>query len=1030
MDGASRYRVYPLRKKSLSNCVRQFSYTVFVNTNSQQTLSRAFIPGIDRPKRGSTESRLEMSANIPNTMGANIMKLYSKCSVYSLTALLILFPATGTVYAQAPDEEVESLDEIVVTGSHIRRDGFSYSSPVEIISSQVLDETGTTNLGDLLQTIPQNVQAINNANSAFLVQSSGLNLTSLRNLESSRTLVLINGRRFVSGVSPSVGYAVDLNAIPVSMIDRIEVLTGGASAVYGSDAIAGVVNIVTRSDFEGVMIDAQIGASSRSDKNKEDVYVTLGGELGDGGNAWLSIGYSNDDPLFARDRAFSNTDLAVYDLDGDALGETDEWLGSSFPPQGRFGNLLGDGSPWRSGLADRDNSDRFNRAEYRTIFTPVERRFAFGALSMPVTDKVDVFGEMNYSITSTEAQLEPFAVDLNSGVWFQDRNGPGGLDVANSPLLPTLLRDNLLAQGVTNLNQLGINGTARRLVEFGPRRTEVQRTTLRAVIGADFELPRDWLATVYYTYGKTDQDQQSTGQLNVDRAALALDVELAADGTLQCVDPTARLQGCVPFNVFGAGMITPAAVAYLSFPNARQGIVEQEVFNVTASGETGLELPGGVVSVAVGAEYREERGADIPDGGTQKGVSGGNASAATDGSFDVLDLFAEVSVPVLERLSLDAAVRSGEYSSVGSQTTWKLGLDATLVEGLRFRATGSTAVRAPNVSDLFSGASQTFRAVQDPCDGIDAATAGNVAENCRSIPVIANRIADQGAFVLTQVERQSPGGFISGNPGVQEETADILTAGLVWQPDFIDGLSASIDWYQIEIDDGIATTPRTTVLERCFEVAPAVFDASCAGLVTRDMQAGAGGLVDINSQTSNENRYETSGVDLQLSYGLDIGPGRANAKLFYTHLAKFDLIGIVDNDLDEKTGEVLYPENRAVLNLGYTLNDWEASWRIRHWDSVKDSNTPELTNENSDVFGNPVHPSKNELPTYVYNDFSVSYGTGQYTIRGGMNNVFDKQPPLLTQFSQYGNTGTNIAGEAYDPIGRAWYLSLTYRMEK
>jgi len=938
----------------------------------------------------------------------------------------------GTNLSLAQDsglDDNEQLEEIIVTGSHIRRDGFSYSSPVEIINSEVLEFTGTTNLGDLLQTLPQNVQSINNANSAFFVQSSGLNLTSLRNLGTSRTLVLINGRRFVSGVSPSVGYAVDLNAIPVGMIERIEVLTGGASAVYGSDAVAGVVNIVTKTDFEGFMIDAQVGASTRSDKNKEDVYVTFGGELGDGGNAWLSLGYSNDDPLYARDRDFSNTDLAVYDLDGDGLGETDEWLGSSFLPQGRFGSLLGDGTTFRSGLADRANSDRFNRADYRTIFNPIERRFAYGAVRYPLAQNIEVFGEMNYSIVNAFSQLEPFALDLNSNIWFTQRGGTGGLDVATSPLLPTLLRDNLLAQGVTNLNQLGVNNTARRLVEFGPRTTDIQRTTLRGVFGVDFELGEDWLVTAYYTYGKTDQDQQGNGQINVERAALALEVEDDGNGGLRCVNEQARLQGCVPFDVFGENTISPEAVAYLSLPTNRQGIVEQEVFNVTVSGDTPLDLAGGPLAVAFGAEYREERGADIPGESVQRGITAGNASAPTDGSFDTLEFYGEVSVPFHERVSIDAAVRVADYSSVGNQTTWKVGTDVSILEDLRFRGTVSTSVRAPNISDLFAGAGQTFANVQDPCDGVDATTTGDVADNCRSIPVIADRIADQGSFTLTQVERQSTGGFLIGNPLVAEETADSITAGIVWQPNFIDGLSASVDWYQIEIDDGISTTPRSVVVNRCFDVDPTIFDPTCGGLARRNLNPGEGALVEVDSITSNENRFETEGVDFQARYQLPVGPGELNLGLFYNHLFKFDTIGIIDGSLDEDAGEILYPKDRVVLNIGYRMDSWDASWRVRHWDRVKDSNTPELTNENSDVFGNPVAPSKNEVPTYIYNDFSIAYSRDEISVRAGVNNVFDKQPPLLTQISQYGNTGTNIAAEAYDPIGRAWFLSVTYATE-
>ncbi|MEM8684672.1 MAG: TonB-dependent receptor, partial [Pseudomonadota bacterium] len=920
---------------------------------------------------------------------------------------VLAFACSALSTATAQEPEREELEEITVVGSHIQRDGFDYSSPVAIINNDTLEATGTTNLGDLLQTLPQNVSSNNNATSAFTLSSAGLNLTDLRNLGSSRTLVLINGRRFVSGVNPGVGYGVDLNAIPVSMIDRIEVLTGGASAVYGSDAVAGVVNVVTRTDFEGVDLEIQTGASTAGDKRKDDIYLTVGGQLGDSGNAWLTVGWSDDSELFARDRGWSGTDLIVYDLDNDGFGETDEFLGSSFVPQGRFGSYLGTGATFRAGLADRANSDSFNRADFRTIFSPIERRFANGAATFEASDRLTVSAELNYSLIESLADTEPFALDINDDIFIQSRGGTGGIDVATHPLIPDLLRSNLLADGVTNINQLGIASAVRRLVEFGPRRSDISRTTLRGVVAFDYELPSDWVLTGYYTYGRTDQDQQGSGQINTERAAFALDIEAGPDGELRCRSEIARLQGCVPFNPFGAGTITPEAVQYLEAFSNFQAIVEQEVFNLGINGNLPLELPGGAVAVAGGLEYREERGAEIPGGFVQSGVSGGNAVLPTDGKFDVFDVYAEVYLPLHERLGMDLAVRAGDYSTVGSQTTWKAGIDATIVDSLRFRGTVATAVRAPNISDLFAGAGETFRPLTDPCNGIDATTTGNIAENCRSISTIANRIADTGSFTLSQVELQQTGGFVSGNPDVAEETAESITAGLVWEPEFLSNFSVSADWYNIEIDDGIAVTSRTVVLQRCFDVTPSEFDPTCDGLAFRDTNPGSGGLIGVSSNSSNENRFETQGIDIELGYSRPLGAGDISWTMFYNHLLKFDTIGIVDGDVDEDAGEVLFPENRLTGNLRYDWGDWSANYRVRFWDRVKDSNTPELTNENSDIFGNPLAPSKNEISAFTYHDVSLAYVNDNWRVTAGINNALDKDPPLLTQASQYGNTGTN-----------------------
>ena len=956
-------------------------------------------------------------------------------AAFVLATTVALIGSPNEAAAQATDSTAsEQLEEITVTGSRIRRDTFNYSTPITVIDDVEINATGTTNLGDLLQTVPQAISSFNNANTAFSTTFNGLNLTDLRFLDPERTLVLVNGRRFVSGTPPGGGYGVDLNSIPTAMIERIEVLTGGASAIYGSDAIAGVVNVILKTDFEGIDLDFQVGAATEGDKQKQDVTVTFGGPFGDGGNAMLSVGWSDDEELRSRDRDFSNTDLAFYDVDGDGLAETAGWLGSSFPPQGRIAGLnAGDGTPFRSGLNDRANSDRFNRANFRTIFSPVERRFAAAYANYPLSDRVTAFTEVNWSHVEVDSEIEPFALSVNDDIFQFSRGGNEGLDVASNLLMSPALRNALLANGVTNTNQVGTNGWVRRLIEFGPRVSLVDRTTARYVLGLDVELANDWVFNASYSYGRTEQDQEDLGRLNTERARFALDVELAADGvTLQCADELARIQGCVPFNPFGEGTITPEAVRYLDAPQNLKATVEQEIVSASVAGEPGWELPGGSVAVAAGLEYREESGSEINGGFAQTGIGSGNATAPTTGDFDVTEVFGEVSLPVLDRLTLDAAVRVGDYSTVGSQTTWKVGFDSPLVESVRLRGTLTESVRAPNVSELFAGAGETFRNVTDPCDGITNATPGNVAENCRSIQVIQDRIDATGSFTLTQQEKQQTGGFIGGNPNVQEETADAFTLGVIWQPEFLPGLSFAADYYDIEIDNGIATTSRNTVLRRCYDVAPSMFDPTCGpgiqpgGAARRDMRPGAGALEGVDSFESNENIFETSGVDFEIGYGMDLGPGSLNAGLVWTYLIQWDQIGIEDGDIDANAGEILTPRNRGVGRLTYSWGDWQVFWRARYWHNSLDSNSPGQTNENSGVFGEPLAPSANETGTYVYHDLSLTWQNGPFTVALGLNNAFDKAPPMFPQVTQYGNTGTNTVTEAYDTVGSAWFLSFNY----
>jgi outer membrane receptor protein involved in Fe transport len=942
--------------------------------------------------------------------------------------------------ASAQQGEQTEIEEIVVTGSHIKRDTFNYSTPVTVLDNVEISSTGTTNLGDLLQTLPQSISTFNNANTAFFTTYSGLSLTDLRYLGTARTLVLVNGRRFVSGTPPGGGYGVDLNSIPTAIIDRIEVLTGGASAVYGSDAVAGVVNIITRTDFEGIDLDVQVGASTEGDKNKQDITFTVGGEFGQGGFAVASVGFSDDEPLRSREREPSSLDRVYSDEDGDGYGETAVFLGSSYPPQGRLTTPAGNswnGTGTAFEFSDGINNipaDNFNRAAYRTIFNPVERYFAAANASYPLSDRLNAFTELNWSNVATDSEIEPFALSINDDIYQFSRGGNQGLDVASNLMMPDLLKTNLLADGVTNTNQLGTNSWVRRLIEFGPRASQVDRTTSRAVAGLDFAMTDDWDVEFYAQYGRTEQNQENTGQINTERAAYALDVELAPDGvTLQCVNELARIQGCAPFNPFGEGTITPEAVRYLHAPGNLKTVVTQKILHLGISGDTGWELPGGSVAVAGGVEYREEAGSEINPGFNQTGIGGGNATAPTDGEFDVTEAYAEVSLPILSRLILDGAVRYGDYSTVDGQTTWKVGFDSPITDSFRLRGTYSESVRAPNIADLYAGAGETFANVNDPCDGVDNTTTGQIADNCRSIQVIQDRINDQGAFILTQPEKQGTGGFIGGNEFVNEETAESYTLGIVWQPEFLESFSAAIDYYNIEIDDGIATTSRNTVLQRCYDVAVADFDPTCGpglapgGRARRDARPGAGALIGVDSGTSNENRFETEGLDIELAYAQEFGPGLFNATLVWNQLLKWDEIGIFTGDLDDNKGEILTPDARASFNMQYAWNNWAAYWRMRYWSSAKDSNTPELFNENDCFCSEGLAPSANEVDAYVYHDMSISYQTGPYTVRLGLINAFDEEPPMLPQFTQYGVTGVNTAPEAYDTIGAQWYLSFNYR---
>jgi len=971
-----------------------------------------------------------------------------KACLTASSAALLLTVSGFVPVASAAEQEIETM---VVTGSRIARDTFTTPAPVTVLTSEEMAAVGATNVGEFLSRIPQTVTAFNTSNNVFAAGSSGLQTQALRNLGSQRTLTLVNGKRFVSGQTPSVGYAVDLNQIPTSLVERIEIKTGGTSAIYGSDAIAGVINIILKDDFEGVEFTVQGSSPEDGDRSRYDLDLTLGSNF-DRGNAWVHVGYSKDEGLSGLDRDISDRDLAYYTREAlDAIGQPDiaageNWLGSSFPPAGRMGDYLGDGTPFRSGLADQANSDRFNRASFRDIASPLERRQAAAGITYELMDNLTANILVNYSQTEIDTTYEPFPLDLNDSIWDIAKGGTGGMDVATGPMIPELLRTNLLADGVTNLNELGVNNTARRLTEFSGRGSDIDRRTIRFEGDVTYQFDNGFAAELWGTWGQTKADQQNNSGINAERAALALDVEVDPNdptgNTLRCIDEDARQRGCAPFNVFGANTVSDAAVEYLSLNTQTDQKVEQAIIGLNLTGDMYFlpELPGGMIAFAAGVEYREEKGSETPDASVQAGVTTSNRILATDGQWDVTEGYMEVSVPVLTRLTLEGAYRYGDYSTVGGQDNWSLGFDAPVTDWARFRGTYSNAVRAPNVSDLFRGAGETFVNAQDICDGTTAASTGNAADNCRSVPAIADRIAADGVFALTQVEKQSTGGFNGGNPDANEETADTWTLGIVltptWEP--LSNLQLAVDYYDIELSDVLTLPLRSDVVTNCYSVDPGAFDQDCPGSVPTGLQTlrnpNTGALLEINRSFLNQEDWTTKGVDIELSYSTDVADwwssvgGVLSFNVLWNYLDEFEIKDNTTGSVNDEAGEILYPENRVYAGVTYTRDTWNLNWTVSWIDQAVDSNTPEETNENSGLLGEPLPDSANTCASRAYHTLSASYNPMEaIELFGGIRNLTDTDPCALTQFSKYGNTGTNTAAEMYDLTGRDYYIGFRTR---
>jgi iron complex outermembrane receptor protein len=934
--------------------------------------------------------------------------------------------ATLLVIPQVSSAQDDAIEEIVVTGSHIRKDTFTSSSPISVLDSTVIQGVGATNVGSLLARVPsivaQNDGSSENVNKA---STSGVSTTALRNLGSSRTLVLVNGRRHVSGMGAGAGYGVDLNTLPTTMIERIEVLTGAQSAAYGSDAVAGVVNIITKTDFDGVKINAQFGQATEGDREREDVDLTVGHNFSDG-NVWFSVGYSDDDGLFSGDRDFALLSTTGSDTDGDGLRDALTFQGSSHVPGARLIagglSLNGDGTPFNGGN-DPATSDRLNFNEFRSMLIPVERRFGAAGLTLDISEKATATMEINYTRAETRATFEPIPLSVFGDVYKLFKGGTSGMDLTTHPLwVGSSAGAQIVDAGVTDFDDFG--NTFRRTVELGSRGSGNVRQTFRVAAAVDYELDNGMYLDVYGTYGVTDQVQTDFGDINLERAAFALDMEADGFGGFQCVDEIARIQGCVPFNPFGtidsiagqAGItgISPDAAEYLAAAVSLTGQVEQTVVAAVLSGD----LPFSIgdqdnSSFAFGLEFREERGEETPDGLRQSGITRGLFLKPTKGSFNVLDVFGELQLPLMDKLILDVAVRAGDYSSSGSAFTWKVGLDAPISDSVRLRAATSTAVRAPNIADLFGGAVASPLIAFDPCNGVDATTTGQIAENCRSIPAIMNRITSTGAFTLTQVESQNTTTFGSGSPTVQEEEADSFTFGIIFTPDFVDGLSIALDYYDIKIEDAITIPGGTTVMNRCHDVAPGSFDPTCGGQIFRSPNTGP--VLDVFATANNEDILETSGFDLEASYLFDdLGGGDLLISFAANFLSDYSVTGSA-GDKQELSGEVLFPDTRFNLNFDYNVGDFSVFSQVRFRDETVDRNDNSILNDNL-----------NNIDSVVYVDLRGSYNvTESVNVYVGLNNMFDESPPSMGSSHKYHQNGNSTNGTAFDTVGSQWYAGVS-----
>lgn len=927
-------------------------------------------------------------------------------------------------------ESAPAVEEITVTGSRIKRSIEAPPAMVTSFNAEDIAMSGAVNITDVLRDSPAVGFSNFRSNEAFDFDNSGLNSINLRSLGESRTLVLVDGRRRVSSIPGQS--VVDFNSIPSDFIERIEILTGGASAIYGSDAIAGVLNIILKDDFEGLMVSGQSGDSEAGGGASKRASATLGGNIFDGrGNAMFNVEYASTDPLYTRQRKWAAVD-SFYNPRTDVLVEP---FYSSGGPGGRFyGNRFGIDRNGNVYSPFNATADGYNRASETIAEIPIERLSFNAKMKYDLTDTTQLFVDGGYVNVRTDTDVGT-QYSWTPGVYRNqeaDANGRQlyyGIPLTN-PLIPDAIR------------QYGLNN-GHHVVDFVRRATDQdnitvhnERQTISVAFGAQGTIADRWDWNTYYSFGRSTQSMINPGMQNAINMRYALDAieDPNNPGSVICRDPHARGEGCVPLDIFGYDRVSPEAADYVAYTRTKEGAVEQQVLSASVSGAL-FQLPAGPVQGVFGAEHRSEESAITYDGLTNAGQTTSTADQQLNsaGRFDVSEAFLEASVPLLsnrpfaEYLGVDAAVRVAEYSTIGSTLAWKGGIEWMPVDSIRFRGVYSVATRAPNITELFApreGVSGFATGVKDPCDGVTAASSGTLADNCRADPGIARAIAENGVFEYTQTTVQFFGSSREGNPNLSEEQAHTLTLGLTYLPQWADSLRLSVDYFDITIEDAISSLGAQPIVDNCLRSSNFPNQANCVQIE----RLFSGHINNVNQLLINQAEINTSGIDTSLAYRWNMldtfeHAGELTLRLQHSYLLKLESRDYPGSPIIDARGQLggsmlkAGVKHRAIASLSYVYGPVTANWNTTYYGKALDQL-------------NPVRDySLNHVDAEIYHDLQVRYAFGSqnsYETYAGVKNLFDNDPPFLPSgtFSGRATIGT---APIYDVLGRYYYFGASAR---
>lgn len=937
------------------------------------------------------------------------------------------------VSGSASSSQAQNLGKIQVIGSRIKRSNVETARPVLRIDRAEIEATGVVNVGQLLQQVTSSGSALN---SRIDVGGSGATNVDLRNLGANRVLVLVNGKRWITSLSGSV----DLDTIPTSIVQSIQILKDGAAAVYGSDAIAGVINIITIKDFNGAQASAYIGEYNYGgdwDGQTQQYYYTMG-YGNDKGNITFNVEYRQNDAVPDSARPISS--VPYYGTP----------IGSSVGPQGRFqfyppsdsslygnaalcppnqtgqpfcdltvksgapGTSISDFRPWNGA------TDAFNYASLYDLIAPNNATNLYLQGSYALTDNITFHSTVMYDNHTSVQSYSPYPLGFSAGglpdvISKDNPYNPFGFDLNPNIDAPQ--------PGAAQLIQLG-----RRPLEAGYRDFTETTDTYYYNGGFDGSLivgsrELDWNAN--YIYGHVlEADLTPTGEFNTARLTYAL-------------GPAAACQtqpGCVPLNLFGGqyngGTITPEMLKYVQTSEQAQTSETLRDYEVNLSSADILDLPAGGLGFNVGYEYRQIGGSNHPDTIQQAGLSTDGFAASTGGEYHVNSIYGELDIPLLanliavKNLDIDLATRSSRYSTFGSNNTSQVGLRWQPNSELLIRATWGQGFRGPNVAELYRGLSSGFPFLTDPCNATNLPTeSAQTVANCRAAGVPATYNQLQG-----EIQDES-----GGNPNVQPETSLSRTVGFVYNPSALPGFDFNADYYRIQISNLISTFGAQGILNGCYIAGVSQF----CDLVQRNQ---SGIITQLRNVETNVGSILTEGIDVGLNYTFNTSIGHFKATLESTFTKEYEqtipsstggsptvyhLAGWERGDVYEG-----YPRNKSILSLNWTSGSWSATGRVRYISGLREDCTgftsygvcSDPNKDHASYAGGAIPTNYLGATTYVDAQAKYDFMGANVAVSFGINNLFNREPPV-----SYTAHNLSFDPTLYDIPGRLFYLRVTTR---